>query len=206
MKTLFAIQLGLIFLVIGGALYSSGVYTAVQDNIVEVLCLSCIKLEPRISENFTFQTMTGVPHPGFIRENLTTGPIFIMYSEDVCPACEEMYPIVKDLFKVEFEKTEIVVDHLTYKGTNVTFFYVNIDHTTDQFRTSRLLYDKDQIDGLPMFTLITLGYDEGTVLPYYTSVYGMLTLPMPEQREAFLANLLEDCIHLYHDNRIGYQP
>jgi hypothetical protein len=208
MKRLFAVQIGVILLVAGGVVYSSGVYTAVQDNIVNVLCLSCIKLEPKTSANFTFQTATGASHPLFIRENLTTGPIVIMYSEDVCAACEEMYPVVQSLLNVTFEKHQMIYTHSLYQGTNVTFFFVNIDHTTQERRDTRKLYDKDHVDGLPMFTFITLRYDEGTVRPYYTSVYGTLgpSYPTPAEREAALAGILEDSVHLYHENRIGYEP
>ncbi len=206
MKRLLAVQIGIILVLAGGILYSSGVYTAVQDNIVEVLCLSCIKLEPKTSVAFTFLTATGAPHPLFIRENLTAAPIMIMYSEDVCAACEEMYPVVKHMLNVTFDKDDMVYTHTTFQGENVTFFFINIDHTTAQLRDTRPLYDKEHVDGLPMFTFITLRYDEGTVHPYYTSVYGTLTLPNSAEREAFLANILTDSIHLYHENRIGYQP
>lgn len=205
MKRLLAVQIGIILVLAAGILYSSGIYTAVQDNIVEVLCLSCIKLEPKTSVSFIFPTATGAPHPLFIRENLTTAPIIIMYSEDVCAACEEMYPVLKHLLNVTFDKDDMVYTHTRFQGENVTFYFINIDHTTAQLRDTRPLYDKDHVDGLPMFTFITLRYDEGTVRPYYTSVYGTLNLPSG-QREAFLANILTDSIHLYHENRIGYQP
>jgi hypothetical protein len=206
MKRLFVVQIGVILLVAGGALYSSGAYSTVQDNIVKVLCLSCIKLEPKTSAEFTFQTATGGPHPLFIRENLTTGPIVIMYSEDVCEACEQMYPVVQELLGVVFEKHQMIYTHVQYHGTNVTFYFINIDHTLPMFKATRPLYDKDHVDGLPMFVFITLRYDEGTVRPYYTSVYGTLTLTTLDQRKAALASILEDSIELYNENSIGYEP
>lgn len=211
MKSLLPVQIGLLIVVaitLGGVLTTTSVYSDVENNIVKVLCLSCIKLEPRTSTAFTFQTATGEPHPAFVRTNLTTGPIVIMYSEDVCDACEQMYPVVKDLLNVSFNKTDMIFKHVTYQGTNMTFFFINIDHTIPMLQQSRATYDKDNINGLPMFTFITLRYDEGTVRPYYTSVYGTLgpSLQTPELREAFLAGILEDSIQLYHENRVGYYP
>ncbi len=209
MKSLLPVQVGLLVVVaitLGGVLLTTSVYSDVENNIVKVLCLSCIKLEPRTSTAFTFQTANGDPHPAFVRTNLTTGPIVIMYSEDVCDACEQMYPVVKHLLNVSFNKTDMLVKHVTYHDSNVTFLFINIDHTTAVLQQSRATYDKDYVNGVPMFTFITLRYDEGTVRPYYTSVYGTLGLPTPEQREAFLAGILEDSIHLYHENRVGYQP
>jgi thiol-disulfide isomerase/thioredoxin len=209
MKRLFAIQLGMLIVVgltLGTVLTTTTVYSDVQDKIVKVLCLSCIKLDPKTTVDFTFQTADGRPHPQFIRDHLATGPIMIMYSEDVCAACEEMYPVVKDLLNVTFEKFEAFHKHVDYQGTNVSFFFINIDHTAPEMLDTRLIYDKDHVDGLPMFTFITLRYDEGTVRPYYTSVYGVLNLPNHETRKSALASILEDSIHLYHENRVGYQP
>jgi thiol-disulfide isomerase/thioredoxin len=209
MKKMLGVQLGLltaVAVILGGVLAATTIYSDVQDNIVKVLCLSCIKLEPRTTAAFTFQTATGGPHPELFRTRLANGPIMIMYSEDVCLACEEMYPVVRDLMNVTFDKYGFMDKPVVYQGMNMTFLYINIDHAPSDFRDTRPIYDKDHVDGLPMFTFITLGYDQGTIRPYYTSVYGTLGLSTAEQREAYLASLLQDSIHLYHDNRIGYQP
>ena len=202
MKSFFAFQIGAVFVVaiaLGSVLYTTGVYSDVQNNIVNVLCLSCIKLDPKTSANFTFDTGTGEPHPAFIRDNLTTGPIVIAYSEDVCEACEQMHPVIEHLLNVSYGEKDAVYTHTLYEGTNVTFFFINIDHNTPQFAATRAIYDKDDVDGLPMFTFITLRYDEGPVRPYYTSVYGVVS-------ETALAGILTDSIHLYHENSVGYQP
>jgi hypothetical protein len=209
MKGILSIQIGAIIIVaiaFGAVISTTGIYSDVQDNIVKVLCLSCIKLEPKTSVEFTFETATGGPHPQFIRDALLRGPIMIMYSEDVCAACEEMYPVVKEILNVSFEKYEKVNASIVYHGTNMTFYFINIDHTMPNLRETRPLYDKNHVDGLPMFTFITLRYDEGTVRPYYTSVYGTVQKDMYDERVAFLRGILEDSIHLYHENRIGYQP
>jgi len=209
MKSLFAVQIGLLIVVgvmLGGVLVSSGVYSDVQNNIVKVLCLSCIKLDPKTSSNFTFETANGQPHPKTFRDELVNGPIMIMYSEDVCDYCEQMYPVVQHMMNVSFDKDDSIHVHRMMNGTNVTFYFINIDHTTPALRATEDIYDKDHVGGLPMFTFITLRYDQGTVRPYYTSVYGILGLSTPEQREAALVNILNDSIHLYHDSIIGYEP
>lgn len=209
MRKFLALQITALLIIsgaLGGMFYTSNVFEDVRDRIVLVLCLSCIKLEPKTTRAFTFKTTDNAPHPDFILENLTKGPIFIHYSEDVCAGCEVMFPIVKSLLHVEFGKHDIFWKTIMINSTNITYIYVNLDHTTDILKNTFPLYDKDNIGGLPMFVFLTLGYDNGIVRPYYTTVYGTLNVPTDADRTALLTELLHESIDLYHQNRAGYHP
>jgi hypothetical protein len=187
-----------------GMLFTAHAYEEIQARIVEVLCLSCIKLEPKTIQEFTFQTENNDPHPYYVTENLTKGPVFLDYSEDVCAGCEVMFPIIKQLFNIEFGKQDMFSAIVTFNHANITFIYVNLDHTTDTLENSFSLYDKDEIGGLPMFTIVTLGYDHGTVRPYYTTLYGTLNVPTDADRAAILQEVLKESIEMYQQNKAGY--
>jgi len=207
MKKILALQICALLLVsgaLGGMLLTTNVYEDVRARIVSVLCLSCIKLEPKTIQNFTFDTSDNGPHPDFILENLTKGPIFLHYSEDVCAGCEIMFPIVKQLFNVEFGKQDMFWRTLTFDNSNVTYIYINLDHTTDVLQNSFPTYDQNDIGGLPMFAVVTLGYDHGTVRPYYTALYGTLNVPTDGQRTAILKEILQESIDMYKQNKEGY--
>jgi len=207
MKKTFLLQLAA-FLVVSGTLaglfLTANVYEETRSRIVEVLCLSCIKLEPNTIREFTFNTVDNAPHPYFVTENLTKGPVFLHYSEDVCAGCEVMFPIVKSLFNVQFEKQDMFAGTVTFEHQNITYIYINRDHTIQAYKESLSVYDKDHIAGLPMFTIVTLGYDHGTIRPYYTTVYGTLNVPTDADRTALLTELLHESITLYNDNKAGY--
>ena len=103
MKKMTVIQISILILLagsLGGMFVFTNVYDDVESGIVRVLCLSCIKLEPKTNIEFTFNTVDNEPHPSFILENLTKGPVFLHYSEDACQGCDVMYPVIKDLFDV----------------------------------------------------------------------------------------------------------
>lgn len=209
MRKFLALQISALLIVsgaLGGIFFASNAFEEVRSRIVLVLCLSCIKLEPKTVRNFTFATDNNAPHPAFILENLTKGPIFLHYSEDVCEGCEVMFPIVKSLFHVEFEKQDMFWRTVLFNSTNITYIYVNLDHTTDVLENTFSLYDKDDIGGLPMFVIMTLGYDHGIVRPYYTTVYGTLNVPTDADRTALLTELLHESIDLYNQNKAGYHP
>ncbi|MEM0492841.1 MAG: hypothetical protein QXS02_02650 [Candidatus Thermoplasmatota archaeon] len=185
---------------------NTGIYDHVQSSIVEVLCLSCIKLQPYTSADFIFDTMTNTSHPQFVLENLTYGPVFLMYSQDICEACDKMQPVIQELFNVSYSKEDNFYSKVKIDNFNLTYIYINIDHTTSEKKLSQMIYDKDNIRGVPMFTIITLGNDHGTVKPYYTSVYGTLNLPTSEKRSAFIYELLKQSINIYYQNKEGYHP
>jgi len=209
MRKFLALQITALLIIsgaLGGMLYASNVFEEIRDRIVLVLCLSCIKLEPKTASNFTFATDNNLPHPSFVLENLTKGPIFLHYSEDVCAGCEVMFPIVKSLLQVEFAKQDMFWKTVPMNSTNITYIYANLDHTTDTLENTFPLYDKDDIGGLPMFVFITLGYDHGTVKPYYTTLYGTLNVPTDAERTALLTEILHECSDMYQQNKAGYHP
>ena len=203
MKKIFVVQISAFILisgVLGGMLFLTDIYDEVQSNIVSVLCLSCIKLDPKTKLDFTFETTTGQPHPDFVIENLTKGPLFLAFREDVCAACDIMELVIQEIFSIEFEKEETFAVTVPFDNANVTFFHINIDHASEELQHSRSLYDKDFIGGVPMFTLVTFGYNRGFLEPYYTSAYGTLNLDNNENRKALLINIIQDGINLYKEN------
>ena len=175
-----------VFILISGSLglmiIETDVYDRVQSGIVEVLCLSCLKLEPTTEVDFIFETANGEPHPDFVINNLTKGVVFLHYSEDACMGCDIMYPIIKDLFNIEFGKEDMVYNITFFENNLIPYYYINIDHTNQLYRDSFFIYDKDNVKGLPMFTIVTLGYDKGIIKPYYTTLYGTLNLDNDEDR------------------------
>ena len=209
MKKMLTIQISALIIVsgsLGGMLIFTDVYEDVHSGIVSVLCLSCLKLEPITKIDFTFETAYGDPHPMFVLENLTNGIIFLHYSEDACSGCDIMYPIIQDLFNISFGKEDMVNEIVNLEGSDIAFFYTNIDHTSDNMKKSFPIYDKDHISGLPMFAIITLGYDNGIIRPYYTTIYGTLGLDNDKDRLTFLSELIQESIDIYNQNKEGYSP
>jgi len=209
MKKMLAVQITTLILIsgtLGGMLFFTEVYDEVQSRIVSVLCLSCIKLNPRTQLNFTFETATSQPHSNFVLDNLTKGPVFLAYREDACTACDIMEPIIQDIFSVHFEKEEILFKTVLFESTNVTFIHINIDHASKELKDSLFIYDKDHVRGVPMFAVVTLGYDHGFIKPYYTTVYGTLNLEDDEERKQLLMKIIIDGIDLYNQNLEGYDP
>jgi thiol-disulfide isomerase/thioredoxin len=205
MKKILVLQVSALLLVSGGlaGMFTyTNVYNEVRDNIVLVLCLSCIKLQPKTITNFTFFTVDNASHPDFVLENLSKGPIFLHYSEDVCPACDEIFPVVKQLFNVEFEKKDMFNTTVIFENTNVSYVYINIDHTTTERSSSFSVYAK--IRGLPMFIIVTLGYDHGIIKPRYARFYGTLEKNTDAERLAFLTEVVQESIEMYHQNSAGY--
>jgi hypothetical protein len=201
------IQILAILLIVGdlGAMWATtDVYDEVEDRIVRVLCLSCIKLEPKTDASFTFETVDGAAHPSFVLENLTKGLVFLHYTEDVCKACEIMLPVINEFFGTSIEKKDEFSATIELLGGTVTIIYINIDHREEYFNEPFYTYDKDNIGGLPMFTIISVGYDKGIVKPYYTSLYGTLALDTDEDRLEKLTDVFTDAIELYEQNSEGY--
>ena len=209
MKKMIVIQISALLLIsggLGGMLLFTDVYEEVQSNIVLVLCLSCMKLEVNTIKEFTFETANDEPHPDFVLDNLTKGPVFLHYSEKACPGCDIMYPIIKQFFNVEFEKNEMFYEMVNYENSSVSYIYTNIDYSSEEMRDSLSIYDKDHVHGLPMFSVVTLGYDRGIIRPYYTSVYGTLGFDNDEERISLLTELMQESIDMYNQNWEGYNP
>jgi len=209
MKKLLIIQICVFLLfsgTLGGMLAYTNVYEEVDSGITSVLCLSCIKLTPVTQLEFTFDVAKGQDHSGFVLDSLKEGPVFITYREDVCIACDEMEPIIQDIFSVYFEKEDTFSEVVPIDSSNITFVHINIDHATAEQRESRYIYDKDHVGGVPMFTVITLGYDPGFIKPYYTTAYGTLNLDDNKNRKELLTKIILDGIDLYNQNLEGYDP
>lgn len=210
MKKFFALQVCSLVLVSGslGAMFAfTPAYNEVRSGIVLVLCLSCLKLEPKTIAEFTFETVENAAHPEFVLENLSNGPVFLHYSGDACAGCDVMYPVVKELFSVEFGKQDMFHSFVSFENSTVAYIYVNIHHTVDVLREAQVIYDKDLIFGIPMFSIVTLGYDNGKVKPKYTTVYGTLTTygaTTDVQRLVFLQQLVRESIDMYKQNEAGY--
>ena len=185
--------------------FFTDIYDETLNRIVSVTCLSCIKLDPKTSSEFLFETVDNQVHPDFVLENLAKGPVLIAYRKDVCEACDEMEPLLQDIFGLTFEKEDVFFENVNFDGTNVTFLHINIDHSSEVLRKSMHVYDKDNINGVPMFTLITLNYNyDGIVIPYYSTLYGKLGLTHDEEIKTFLTDIIKDGITLYNDNIAGY--
>jgi hypothetical protein len=174
---LFIVQIICLLLILAslGALISLSAYSE-AFGIISVQCLSCIKLQPKTVLSFTFETASGEPHPSFILDNLSKGPLFIAFRKDVCEACDIMEPQLKEIFSIEYEKEETFSTFVSFNNTNVTFMHINIDHASKEMKNLFYIYDREHVEGVPMFTIITLGYDKGFVKPCYATAYGVLEL------------------------------
>jgi len=188
--------------------FYTDIYEEVQANIVETLCLSCIKLKTKTSTDFIFDTATGQPHSDFVVEDLKNiGPVFLHYSEKACPACDIMYPIIKDFFDIDFQKDKSYETLVTYKNTTISYIYIYLDDssTPDDRVESFDIYDKDFVQGLPMFSFITLEYHHGgDIKPFYTTLYGAFN-SNTEERVYTLTNLMDETIDLYDRNKGGFE-
>lgn len=203
MKKTRIVQVTLTIIIVGsfiGLTVGTDVYKLVKENIVETLCLSCLKLEFKTNSSFTFDTANGEPNPDFIVGNLTSGVIFLHFSEDACPGCDIMLPVIQNLFSIQFEKKDMVYETLDYENATVHYYYTNIDHATKERIDLFPIYDKEHKFGLPMFAIITLGNDEGEIKPYYATLYGTLDLQTNQQRTQFLQEMMAESIQLWDEN------
>ena len=207
-KKVIALQISLILVLSVGLGYMfafTDVYAEVFFNIVSVTCLSCIKLQPVTSTDFTFNTANNKAHPDFVVENLSNGPVFLAYRTNVCEYCDEMDPVLMDIFNVSYTVEDAIVKKVKYfDDTPVTFIHINKDRVDDVFRLSQDVYDKDKIGGVPMFTVVTIGYDRGNISEYYTSVYGVLGFEEYNDRKQALIDIIDDGVRLYNEFGEGY--
>ena len=194
--------------VFGGMLAFSDIYSDVNSNIVSVTCLSCIKLQPKTSIEFTFDTYGGVQHPEFVKQNLTQGPVFLAYRTIVCDFCDVMDPVLEDIFDVNYSVQDpIVVKKKDFDGNTVTFIHINNDIVTDEFKKSQEVYMEEAFKtSVPMFTLVTVRYNRGEVEPYYATAYGVLEKDTFDERKQVLLDTINDGIDLYNEFEEGYEP
>jgi len=193
---------------LGGMIVFSGVYDEVYSNIVSVTCLSCIKLQPATNIKFSFDTNNGKAHPDFVIENLSNGPVFLAYRTIVCDFCDEMDPVLEEIFEVNYTVEDpLVVKTKEFNGTSVTFIHINKDLVSDDLKNTQAIYaNKGQETLVPMFTVITVNYNrgKGKVTPYYGTAYGTLKKDTYEDRKAEVTKMIDDGIRLYNEFSAGY--
>lgn len=185
----------------------TNVYNDVLNDIVSVTCLSCIKLSPVTTVEFTFDTFKGRPHPDFVLENLSEGPVFIVYRTTVCEFCDVMDPVIENVLNVEhINRAGFLTFDVNYNGTDLLFIHINKSDAPDYYSDSQLVYMKDVFEtSVPMFTMVTIGYNRGIVQPYYATAYGILGEKTFEGQKQALTSIIEDGIRLYNENKAGYQ-
>jgi thiol-disulfide isomerase/thioredoxin len=210
MKKILAIQITALILVsgvLGGMFVFTDVYDEAYSRIVSVICLSCIKLNRVYSINYEFETANQEPHPEFIIDDLEKGPIFISFRTDVCDYCDYMEPLIKQIFNLSFEKEDVFSKQINFSGTDITFYHINKDHAEAELKTLQPYYDIDGDEAVPMFTIMTLEYHHGIILPYYLTFYGILDPNYnDEQRIEEITNNILNAIELYKENRQGFIP
>lgn len=187
---------------LGAMFFYTDVYQEVESGVVSVLCLSCIKLQPRTTYEYTFITATGQNHPDFVIKNLSFGPVLLHYSKDACPACDEMLPSFQKYFDIDFKKDEKIFQRFEIHNTTITYIYIYISNMSisETLRDSYKTYDKDNIGGLPMFTFITKEYHHGgEIKPFYTSIYATFE-ETESERLKFIDNMLKENIEIYNRN------
>ena len=110
-----------------------------------------------------------------------------------------------EIFNISFEKEDVFFETVKFDTEDITFIHINIDHSSEVLRDSLHVYDTGNINGVPMFTIITINYDhDGIVRPYYTTLYSKLGLDNDEEIKEFLTKVIQDSILLYNDNKAGY--
>jgi hypothetical protein len=208
MKKILAIQIFLLIIFSAsffGMLIYSDVFSDIKTTIVDQTCFSCIKMDPISKFEFTFETVDNKPHPSFIIENLTKGPIFLAFRADICTACDIMEPVIMDLFNVEFGKKELFYQIINYSGNDIVFYHININPPYEIETESFYIYDKDRREGVPMFVFITLGDNNGKIQPFYITSYSTLGLNNNEKRKEYFQNFISTGVDFYMQNIEKYK-
>lgn len=181
---LFTVILAFGLLVIG---IGADGYRETEDRS-SILCLSCLGLNPKTTLEFRFDTANGEDHPDFVKEPLKNNPVFLDYSTDGCKYCDEMRPKIHEL-------KEVFGDEITFIDE------INLDHTSSEKEDSFNIYDVEDKDAVPLFVIITLGYDKGIVKPYFASGYGLLNKHSADHAKEVLNDLFKESIELYDQNK-----
>jgi len=185
---------------LGYLMLYTDVYNEVQQNIVSTVCLSCIKMYPVPTFEFIFDTQNDQMHPNFVLDNLSKGPVFLTYRKDVCDGCEEMDPLIQEVFDVNFGLYDYE-SYVDFEDTTIYFRHINIEHTTSEFEDSYEIYGGV---GVPMFVVITLGNNSGTIEPCYRVEYGTLGLEKDFARKEFIKTMMHEAIEYYNQNGRDY--
>jgi len=203
MEKIMSVQIALLLIFSGalvGLFISSDVYGDVQRKIVEELCLSCVKLKPNTIVDYRFETANGQPHPDFVLENLSKGPVIIAYRIDFCPGCDELEEDLIKVFDVEFGPYDVFYQTCNFDGNNVTFIHINTNRISEDspLFKSRMVYDIVGDRGNPMITIITYGYNHGFIDPYHSTLYGLKAKTHAERQDE-LRNYVYEAIELYNE-------
>lgn len=205
MNKFFMVQITVFTLIaasLGGMFVYTDIYEEVESGVVSVLCLSCIKLRPKTSLDYTFNTANGDNHPSFVVENLSYGPVVLHYSGASCSGCEEMFPTFQDYFDLNIGKEEKFYQRFKIHNQTVTYIYIYLDnHSIPKKQlNSKDIYDKEKLEAIPMFTFITKEYHHsGEIKPYYATIYGEFK-ENKNERLRFLDNIIKENIKTYKRN------
>ncbi|MDD5502884.1 MAG: thioredoxin family protein [Candidatus Thermoplasmatota archaeon] len=178
-------------LLVGAFFFATGTYFSGYGDskaIGSVLCLSCIKLEPKISVEFRFETANGAEHPQFVLDALKDGPILIDYSQNNCEGCEIMHPY----FNALADKY----------AASCNFLYINMDETPEMRPSFDVYNVLGGAGGTPMWVMVTLGQDKlsGLAKPYFAVGYGYLGETVPEKGAEMMERMIIEGITLYGQN------
>ena len=155
------------------------------------------------NEQFVFETANGEPHPEFVLDNLTKGPVFLEYRQDCDSSCDIMESIIQKIFNIQFGHSDIFYETIDYNGTNLTFIHIPLDHASAELVESYFIYDKDSQSGVPMHVVITWEYNKGEIQPCYQTGYAFLREETDEERESALRDMVTQAIELYILNDIA---
>ena len=157
--------------------------------------------------DFTFLTVDSEPHPEFITNSLKNGVVLLHYSEDACYIADIMEEFIWDFFDLMQDSDFInSIESGNYNGlvkfedSNIEYFYINLDNTFDEYEESYDIYDIKDVKGIPMFTIITLGYYQSEIKPYLLTLYGNLGYNDENERSNYLKDILREAINIYNEN------
>jgi hypothetical protein len=222
MKKIIALKIALLLLFSGslGVLFiSTDIYERVQIQIVETLCLSCVKLKPNTIKEYRFETVNDKPHPDFIMENLTKGPILLDYRITFCPGCDLLeenvlsvlfnYSYDNSLEKEGEEKPDLLYLRRSFYNNNLTFIHLNTNDPDSLdvppegiLAQSRHLYDIIGHSGNPMLVFITYGHSDGGIDPMYCTLYNIGSGDYNHDSENIkneLLELIDEAIDFYNE-------
>ena len=185
-----------------GLLANTSVYNDVYNKIVTELCLSCVKLKPDTDIEYRIDTVNGKPHPDFVVENLSKGPVFITYRIDFCPGCDELEENLIDVLDIDFGPNDVFSKTLSLNDENFTFIHINtnrVEENTDLYN-SRMVYDIVGDKGNPMMVFVTYNYNHGKGGISYATTYGLKeeNVNKVEERNEELISYIQDSIELYN--------
>jgi hypothetical protein len=224
MKKIIALQITLLLIFAGslGVLFiSTDVYESVQIQIVETLCLSCVKLKPNTIKEYRFGTINDEPHPDFIIENLTKGPILLDYRITFCPGCDLLEEnVLSSLFnytydnpseKIGEEKPDLLYLNQSFYNSNIIFIHLNTNDPDSLdvppegvLAQSRHLYDIIGHSGNPMLVFITYGYNQGYIVPMYCTLYDIGSGDYKYDSENIkneMLKLIDEAIDFYNEHK-----